>query len=172
LHLAAAAYWCEACDVLFGLGAKPNAVNRRGAAPLHYAVDGGPGMPHWNPPQQAAVVARLIAAGAAPDLRDKSGVTPLHRAVRTRCTLAVRALLEHGADVRAPNGSGSTPLHLAVQTTGRGGSGADEARAEQEAIVTLLLAHGARPGDEDGKGKTVADLATRPALAQLLAAAS
>src|SRR5204862_809504 len=97
--------------------------NRRGAEPLHYAVDGGPQLQTWNPKAQAAVVECLLAAGARPNAADKSGVGPLHRAVRTRCASAVRALLAHGADVRGRNGRGSTALVLAVQNTGRGGSG-------------------------------------------------
>jgi ankyrin repeat protein len=87
---------------------------------------------------QAATVARLIAAGADPNATDKSGVTPLHRAVRTRCAAAVKALLEVGADPRRKNNSGSTPMLLAAQNTGRGGSGSSEAKAQQELIVQLL----------------------------------
>jgi ankyrin repeat protein len=45
-------------------------------------------------------IAHLIEAGADPNPTDKSGVTPLHRAVRTRCAAAVKALLEAGADPR------------------------------------------------------------------------
>ncbi len=85
----------------------------------------------------------LIDAGADPDATDKSGVTPLHRAVRTRCAAAVNALLDGGADVRRQNKSGSTPLQLAIWTTGRGGTGSPESKAQQEEIVRLLQRHGA-----------------------------
>ena len=90
------------------------------------------------------MIETLIAAGADPNARDKTGTAPLHRAVRTRCAAAVRALLEHGADARLKNGRGSTPLHLAVQTTGRGGSGSAAARRQQQRIIDLLHEHGAR----------------------------
>jgi ankyrin repeat protein len=40
----------------------------------------------------------LVARGADPDALDKDGVAPLHRAVRTRSTGAVAALLAAGAD--------------------------------------------------------------------------
>jgi ankyrin repeat protein len=70
-------------------------------------------------------------------------VTPLHRAVRTRCATAVRALLDCGADARRQNGSGSTPIRLATLHTGRGGSGSAEAKAQQAEIVRLLEQHGA-----------------------------
>jgi ankyrin repeat protein len=51
-------------------------------------------------------------------------------------------------------------LHLAVQTTGRGGSGSPHARQEQDAIVRLLLASGARVTDQDKRGRTVHQAAT------------
>jgi hypothetical protein len=96
-----------------------------------------PGSRRWNPSAQAATIAHLIEAGADPNATDKSGVTPLHRAVRTRCAAAVKALLEAGADPRRKNNSGSTPILLATQNTGRGGSGSPEAKAQQELIVQL-----------------------------------
>jgi hypothetical protein len=143
LHVAAAAYHDEIARKLIAAGANVRARNRRGAEPLHYAVDGGPGSPTWNPSAQAATVATLIAAGADPNAPDKSGVTPLHRAVRTRCTAAVKVLLDGGADVRCKNRNGSTPMQIATGTTGRGGSGSPEAKAQQAEIVCLLEQHGA-----------------------------
>jgi len=50
----------------------------------------------------------------------------------------VRALLELGADPALKNKSGSTPLLLARLNTGRGGTGTEEARLEQQEIVRLL----------------------------------
>jgi ankyrin repeat protein len=143
LHVAAAAYRDEIAQKLMAAGADVRARNRRGAEPLHYAVDGGPGSPIWNPSAQAATVALLVAAGADPNAVDKSGVTPLHRAVRTRCTAAVKVLLESGADIRRKNKNGSTPMQIATRTTGRGGSGSPEAKAQQREIVRLLEQHGA-----------------------------
>jgi ankyrin repeat protein len=143
LHVAAAAYREEIARKLIAAGADVRARNRRGAEPLHYAVDGGPGSPTWNPGAQAATVASLIAAGADPNAVDRSGVTPLHRAVRTRCTAAVKVLLESGADIRCKNKNGSTPMQIANRTTGRGGSGSPEAKAQQVQIVRLLEQHGA-----------------------------
>jgi hypothetical protein len=144
LHVAAAAYRHAIAHELIDAGADVRARNRRGAEPLHYAADGGPGSLSWNPEAQAATIAVLIAASADPNATDNSGVAPLHRAVRTRCTGAVRALLEAGADIRRKNKSGSTPLRLAMLTTGRGGSGSAEAKAQQVEIVRLLKEHGAR----------------------------
>jgi len=142
LHIAAAAYDTGLVRRLLALGADVGARNRRGAEPLHYAADGGPGSASWNPAAQASVIAALIAAGADPNATDNSGVAPLHRAVRTRCSAAVRALLDGGADPNLPNKSGSTPMKLATLTTGRGGSGSPEAKAQQAEIIQLLDEHG------------------------------
>jgi Ankyrin repeats (many copies)/Ankyrin repeat len=142
LHVAAAAYRREIVQKLIVMGADVRARNRRGAEPLHYAVDGAPGSRTWNPRVQAATVACLIEAGADPNAIDKSWVTPLHRAVRTRCAAAVSALLDGGADVRRRNKSGSTPMLLATQNTGRGGTGSPEAKAQQDEIVRMLEQHG------------------------------
>jgi hypothetical protein len=141
LHLAAAAYRREVAQKLIAMGADTRAKNRRGAEPLHYAVDGMPGSASWNPEAQAATVACLIEADADPNAMDSSGVTPLHRAIRTRCAAAVKALLEGGADPRLKNRNGSTPMLLATQNTGRGGSGSREAKAQQEQIVKMLQQH-------------------------------
>jgi hypothetical protein len=168
LHLAAAAYELAIAKELLAKGAKVRARNRRGAEPLHYAVDGGPGSPSWDPEAQAATILLLIQAGASPSAEDKSGVTPLHRAVRTRCAAAVRALLTQGADARAKNKSGSTPLHLAVQTTGRSDSGSSAAREQQAQIIELLLAHGARGTDRSSAGKPVKDYAKAEWIRALL----
>jgi hypothetical protein len=141
LHIAAASYRKEIARKLIAIGADVHAKNRRGAEPLHYAVDGMPGARTWKPDAQAATVACLIEAGADPNALDKNGVTPLHRAVRTRCAAAVKVLLEGGADPRRKNKNGSTPMLLATQNTGRGGSGSREAKAQQEQIVGLLQEH-------------------------------
>jgi len=141
LHAAAAAYRDGIARKLIAMGADVRARNRRGAEPLHYAADGVPGAPSWNPAAQAATVACLIESGADPNAIDMNGVAPLHRAVRTRCAAAVQALLERGADPRRQNGNGSSPMLLATRNTGRGGSGSHEAKAQQERILELLQQH-------------------------------
>jgi ankyrin repeat protein len=138
LHIAAAAHRVDVVRDLIARGADVRARNRRGAEPLHYAADGAPGSPTWNPSAQAATVTCLIEAGADPNALDKSGVAPLHRAVRTRCAAAVRALLDGGADVRRTNKNGATAFDLATRNTGRGGSGSPEAKAQQAEIIRCL----------------------------------
>ncbi|HTA93626.1 MAG TPA: ankyrin repeat domain-containing protein [Polyangiaceae bacterium] len=160
LHIAAAAYERDIAEALTSKGANLRARNRRGAEPLHYAVDGVPHSEAWDPEAQSAIVVFLIGAGADPNSQDKSGVAPLHRAVRTRCAAAVRALLAHGAEPVGRNKAGSTPLHLAVQNTGRGGTGSAASRDQQAEIIELLLSHGARASDKDANGKSVTECVT------------
>jgi hypothetical protein len=142
LHVAAAAYATKVVRALIDAGANVAATNRRGQHALHYAADGSPNMATWDPRVHAATVACLIAAGADPNAVDKSGVAPLHRAVRVRCTGAVRALLEGGADVRKKNKSGSLPRDLAEQTTGKSGSGTKASHEQQRAIQALIRDNG------------------------------
>jgi ankyrin repeat protein len=138
LHVAAAAYNTEFARMLVGAGANVRAKNRRGAEPLHEAVRGGPGSHGWDPRRQVSMVAYLIGAGASPHAVASGGVTPLHRAVRNRCSAAVRSLLDAGADPLRANNSGSTAIMLARWTTGRGGSGSPEAKAEKDKILSIL----------------------------------
>ncbi len=155
LHAAAAGYRVDIARALINQGADVKAANRRGAQPLHYAANGGPASPHWNPEAQPETITLLVNRGADPDALDKSGVAPLHRAVRDRCLAAVEALLRSGSDIRLRNKSGSTPLHLAVQNTGKSGSGSDESKALQKEIIVRLLEAGADPNDRDRKANTV-----------------
>lgn len=144
LHVAAAAYQPGVVRELVHAGAIVAAANRRGAQPLHYAVDGGPGSARWNPVAQQETVVCLVELGADPNAVDKNGTTPLHRAVRNRCAAAVRALLDTGADLYATNGNGSTAMQLACWTTGRAGSGSAVAKSQQEEILRLLSVSGHR----------------------------
>jgi Ankyrin repeats (3 copies) len=138
LHAAAFSYDVETARDLVGRGADIRARNRRGGEPLHAAVMGGPGWDRWDPDRQRAIIRYLVEAGAVVDAAAAGGATPLHRAVRNRCSAAVEALLDLGADPRLPNDRGSTATDLAQWTTGRGGTGSTAARAEQAIIVELL----------------------------------
>ena len=138
LHAAGFGYAKEMAGTLIAGGADIRATNRRGAQPLHAAVFGNPNSPTWNPAGQCAVIALLVESGADPNAVAVGGVTPLHRAVRNRCSAAVELLLHMGADPGLRNDSGSTAADLALVTTGRGGSGSEAAKAEQRVIVDIL----------------------------------
>jgi ankyrin repeat protein len=140
LHVAARAYDTTIARALLEAGANVRARNRRGAEPLHAATDGGPGSTRWDPLAQAATITYLVNAGADPEAAAEGGVTPLQRAVRNRCSTAVRALLDAGADPHRTNHNGSTSFTLAQWTTGRGGTGSEAAKREQAAIVQMLEA--------------------------------
>jgi len=169
LHLAAAGYRVELVQLLLDAGAQPNAAtNHRHSGPLHYAADGYVNGPDWNAKRQVQTLQRLLDAGAEINAQDKNGAAPLHRAVRTRCAAAVKYLLERGSDATLKNKPGSTPFHLAVQDTGRGGSGAEVARAGQQEIIREFLSSGLDPTLKDGKGKTVMECARSSWIRELL----
>jgi ankyrin repeat protein len=169
LHVAAAGHRVEIAKSLLDAGADVGAAtNRRHSQPLHYASDGNPGSPAWNPERQVAMLRLLLEAGADIQAQDQNGATSLHRAVRTRCTAAVKFLLEAGADATIRNKPGSTPFHLAVQNTGRGGSGGDLARAAQQEIIHAFLEQGVSPKVKDANGKSVLDWARSDWIRQML----
>jgi hypothetical protein len=143
LHVAAAGYRAQVVRALIDRGARVGAANRRGAQPLHYAADGSPDSPHWNPEAQTAVIRMLVSAGADPNALDRDGIAPIHRAVRTRCAAAVAALIAAGANAQLRSGRGSTPIQLASKMTGRGGSGSPSAKSQQARIQELLERLGA-----------------------------
>jgi hypothetical protein len=171
LHLAAAGYRVEIVQWLLAAGADPNSIlNHRQSGPLHYAADTCLTNPAWSARKQVATIRRLVEGGAKINAPDKNGATPLHRAVRTRGAEAVKCLLEAGSDASLRNKSGSTAFHLAVQNTGRGGSGADQAKAAQREIIRHFLSRGLDPKVRDGKGKSVVDCAGSDWIRELLAA--
>ena len=145
LHIAAAAYQAGMVGHLLRAGADIRAQNRFGDQSLHVAARGNPNSARWNPAAQSATITALVEAGADPNAGNKRGVAPLHVAVRTRSAAAVRTLLALGADPGRKNKSGSAPLVLARYTTGRGGSGSPEAKAQQQEILRLLEDRLSRP---------------------------
>jgi ankyrin repeat protein len=96
----------EAAELLIRAGASVDAVTRNGAlTPLMVAAANG----------SAAVIEKLLAAGAKAEVRSTDGATPLMLAAASGSVEAVRSLIEHGADVNAKDGArGQTPLMFAA----------------------------------------------------------
>jgi ankyrin repeat protein len=136
LHLAAAMLATDAASALLAAGGDANALNRRRAAPLHYACDPRPGGTTWNPGAQQSMIELLVSAGALVNAADMDGVTALHRAVRARSPRAVETLLRLGADRQLKTRRGAIPLDLTRSSAGAGGTAhtADERRK----IIALL----------------------------------
>ena len=89
LHAAVLARDTHEARRLLSLGANPDAVDRHGLAPLHYAAV----------QQQAEMVGVLARGGATIDARDARGYTALWRAVFNYqgSPATIQALLRHGA---------------------------------------------------------------------------
>uniref|UniRef100_A0A8C6XLN1 Cyclin dependent kinase inhibitor 2C n=1 Tax=Naja naja TaxID=35670 RepID=A0A8C6XLN1_NAJNA len=102
---------------------------------------------------------RVAAAGADPDLKDRTGFAVLHDAARAGFLDTLQTLLEFRADVNVEDNEGNLPLHLAAQEG-------------HLAVVAFLLERTAsRVEHRNKKGATAYDLAKlykRQAVAELL----
>eukprot|EP01063_Lacrimia_lanifica_P024743 TRINITY_DN3259_c0_g1_i1.p1 TRINITY_DN3259_c0_g1~~TRINITY_DN3259_c0_g1_i1.p1 ORF type:complete len:540 (+),score=155.24 TRINITY_DN3259_c0_g1_i1:69-1688(+) len=138
LHMAAANGHQEAMGVLLRRGAAADAADSTGLTPLHYASSrndlptirtllehdanvnvptGTSSMRPFLTPLHLAtrpdVMRVLLTYGAAVNVRDMRGWTPLHEAASKGVLSGMRALLDHGASVDAQTEDGKTPLDVA-----------------------------------------------------------
>lgn len=90
----------------------------------------------------------LVEMGADINIRNDTGMSPLHRAVQYAQAPVVRLLLDRGADVLARDNNGNSPLHWAVRTA------APNADRQVIATVELLLERGADPRVLNNVGKS------------------
>src|SRR5687767_9943828 len=121
-----------------------------------------------DPVEQRDRILKILQTGVDINAADKNGVTALHHSVRFRSPIAVKILIEHGADVNQQcRKSRSTPLHRAVVQTGAPGTAGKMEEAKE--IIRILLAAGASPSIRNKSGKTPADYVKDPALKSLLA---
>jgi|RhiMetdeSRZDD1v2_1073273.scaffolds.fasta_scaffold01636_17 uncharacterized protein len=106
LHLASHFRQMSVIDLLLAHGADVNAVSRNADAnaPLHAAAAGG---------ADAAVMGRLIEAGARVNHRQSHGFTALHEVAAIGNMEVARLLLDAGAEPDAKNAEGQTPSELA-----------------------------------------------------------
>jgi uncharacterized protein len=66
---------------------------------------------------KADAIRFLVAHGAAVNIANLTGFTPLHHAAESGSLNAAKALLDAGADPTWPNNMGETPLDVAVRTS-------------------------------------------------------
>jgi len=106
LHLAGHFRQTAVIDLLLARGADVNAVSRNADAnaPLHAAAAGG---------ADAAVMSRLVAAGARVSHHQSGGYTALHEVAAIGNAEVVRLLLAAGAQPDARTAEGETPAELA-----------------------------------------------------------
>ncbi len=120
-----------------------------------------------NSADQRRRLIALLKAGADIHATDKNGVTALHHAVRFRSPVAVKTLIEHGANVnQVCRRSGSTPLHRAVTATGAPSTAGK--RQEALEIIRLLISAGADPSIANKSGRKPADYVKDAAAKTLL----
>lgn len=101
LMLAAFHNQLSVCEVLIARGAE---VNRKGWTPLHYAATKG----------HTAVMRLLLQENAYIDAESNNGTTPLMMAAYYAPPLAVKLLLEEGADPNLRNQGQASALDLAL----------------------------------------------------------
>jgi len=107
LHLAGF-FGRDACaETLLDAGASLVAISRNGTAntPLHAALAGM---------TNAALVQRLLDAGADVNARGESGITPLHLAASRGAAELAESLIRHGAQTGATMDDGTTPAEMAT----------------------------------------------------------
>jgi ankyrin repeat protein len=106
LHLASHFRQTGVIELLLAQGADVNAVSRNADAnaPLHAAAAGG---------ADAAVMGRLLRAGARVNHRQSGGFTALHEVAAIGNAEVARLLLDAGAEPDARNTEGQTPAELA-----------------------------------------------------------
>jgi len=107
--------------------------------------------------ESAALLETLLNHGAAPNVRDKNGATPLLTAARKNKVAATEALLLADADPNFGDGL-ETPLHAAIE-------------ADNTAIVRLLVEFGADIHIKDNLNRLPIDIArtkSRPAAVAIL----
>lgn len=140
LHLAAENNHAAVVRRLLAASARVDARNQWNQTPLWQAA-----WQAWHGNTEVAHV--LVARGAAVDVADDKGHTPLHMAARAGHTRMAAFLIKGGADLEHRSDKDLTPLYQAVV----GG---------HPETVRLLLEHGADP-TIDASGVTALELARR-----------
>lgn len=146
LHVAALTAGEEVIQALLAAGADPMHPGNNGATPLHDAVWCG------NVAAVRALLPAYQTVGFSPD--GKYNGFPVTMAVSQGKVVCVQLFIEAGVDVNDVRFADSPLLHLA-------------AKADNPAVVRLLLEAGANKQARDKEGKTAADYA-KGKVAELL----
>ena len=95
--------------LLLNEGADPNAASRNAmhVTPLHSATA------HREPETSLRMAETLLRSGAAPNVQQHGGWTPLHQAAAHGRLPMVELLLAHGADLTCASVDGKTPADMA-----------------------------------------------------------
>lgn len=133
--------------------------------------DGRPALLAAAQAGEAAVVRRLISAGAARDLDGKDKSQALLGAVWSGNLATVEVILTLDPDLEIRGAEDRTALMLAADEASAQRL-ADNDRADLPGIVQTLLGHGANPGARGDNGETSLHLTDDPAIAQALIDAS
>nr|XP_049601091.1 ankyrin repeat and SOCS box protein 16 isoform X1 [Syngnathus scovelli] len=156
LHVAASRGLEGHVELLLSLGADVLATNLEGETALNAACAKA------DKPREVggylAVVRRLLDAGADPRTAGKKRHTPLHNACHNCSPAMVELLLRYGAKADVSNSAGYTPLECALQAL------EDNLDQQPEAVVQMLLNHGAKPVPP----KTLKRCVLSPATLELL----
>jgi ankyrin repeat protein len=108
----------------------------------------------WNGNLEAVEI--LVSHGAAVDIRDNHGFTPLFEATRGNHASTVQFLLNHGASINTQNNYGCTALLVACVRN-------------HASTVHVLLDHGADANIGSGKGSTpLLGAFNHPSMVELL----
>jgi ankyrin repeat protein len=183
--VAAINYTFDIVARLLERGGNPNKWDWRGRTPLYAVVDlntiphgGRPELPSADATTSLALIDRLLAAGAFPnvqlklmppyrDLKDDRGAdnvltigsTPLLRAAKAFDLPAMQRLIAAGARPDLPNVDGITPLMLAAGLAAtpidtRGTYTVPDVQQRSIAALTLLLDAGADVNRRNAQGQT------------------
>ena len=142
----------EIARLLVSLGVEVNPRNERGQTPF-YMISSGK--------DASRMVPFLVGFGADIRLVDNVGDTPLHHIARNGDFKIAKLLIAHGAEVHTANNQGQTALHLAIIEINNGVLFNQKSEEEIKDLIktaALLMAHGARLGDQDDFRQTPRDL--------------
>ncbi|KAK9892052.1 hypothetical protein WA026_018251 [Henosepilachna vigintioctopunctata] len=142
LHIACSEANSRCIEGILALKPNTNMQNQMLSTPLNLFLN--------RPPENEAILRKLLDAGANPDIADADGYSPLHTLASQpetdKTRIFARLLVEYKANVNSTNNSNETPLHIAIYVGNEG-------------MVDILLESGAFIDFPDWFGRTPMDIA-------------